>query len=47
MGISDYHNSLKLGYDVGNLCYPDWMGHHPWSHVFAPGGLLQDMSLGG
>lgn len=23
-GISDYHNSLKLGYDVSQLCYPDW-----------------------
>jgi D-ribulokinase len=25
LGISDYHNSLKLGYDVSNLCYPDWL----------------------
>jgi D-ribulokinase len=24
-GISDYHNSLKLGYDVGVLAYPDWL----------------------
>lgn len=24
-GISDYHNSLKLGYDVVQLRYPDWM----------------------
>jgi sugar (pentulose or hexulose) kinase len=24
-GISDYHNCLKLGYDVTQLCYPDWM----------------------
>lgn len=24
-GISDYHNSLKLGYDVGLMAYPDWM----------------------
>jgi sugar (pentulose or hexulose) kinase len=23
-GISDYHNSLKLGYDVEQLCYPAW-----------------------
>lgn len=23
--ISDYHNALKLGYDVANLCYPDWL----------------------
>ncbi len=25
IGISDYHNALKLGYDVGELRYPDWM----------------------
>jgi sugar (pentulose or hexulose) kinase len=25
LGISDYHNALKLGYDVDNLCYPDWL----------------------
>jgi D-ribulokinase len=25
LGISDYHNSLKLGYDVRRLCYPEWM----------------------
>lgn len=25
MGISDYHNALKLGYDVEQLCYPDWL----------------------
>lgn len=24
-GISDYHNALKLGYDVGALTYPDWL----------------------
>jgi len=24
LGISDYHNALKLGYDVGELRYPDW-----------------------
>ncbi len=24
-GVSDYHNSLKLGYDVVNLKYPDWL----------------------
>ena len=22
---SDYHNALKLGYDVRRLCYPDWL----------------------
>ncbi len=25
LGISDYHNALKLGYDVEQFCYPDWM----------------------
>ncbi len=24
-GLSDYHNSLKLGYDVVRLNYPDWL----------------------
>jgi len=23
-GVSDYNNCLKLGYDVGALCWPDW-----------------------
>ena len=25
LGMSDYHNSLKLGYDVVNFCYPQWL----------------------
>ncbi|WP_041596532.1 FGGY-family carbohydrate kinase [Halothece sp. PCC 7418] len=25
LGISDYHNALKLGYDVESLCYPQWL----------------------
>ncbi|MEO1349453.1 MAG: FGGY-family carbohydrate kinase [Cyanobacteria bacterium J06635_15] len=25
LGISDYHNALKLGYDVGALRYPAWL----------------------
>lgn len=25
LGISDYHNALKLGYDVVHLQYPDWL----------------------
>ena len=25
LGVSDYHNALKLGYDVAALCYPDWL----------------------
>ena len=25
LGMSDYHNALKLGYDVATLNYPDWI----------------------
>ncbi|NET59912.1 MAG: FGGY-family carbohydrate kinase [Symploca sp. SIO2E6] len=25
LGISDYHNALKLGYDPQQMCYPSWM----------------------
>ncbi|NEP01628.1 MAG: FGGY-family carbohydrate kinase [Symploca sp. SIO2E9] len=25
LGISDYHNALKLGYDPQKLCYPTWL----------------------
>lgn len=25
LGISDYHNALKLGYDPEQLCYPNWI----------------------
>ncbi len=28
LGISDYHNALKLGYDVEKLAYPDWLEGH-------------------
>jgi D-ribulokinase len=41
LGISDYHNALKLGYDVELLCYPDWLERQPYRpllpHVLAPG----------
>lgn len=41
LGVSDYHNALKLGYDVDNLCYPQWLQDLPFSwlypQVFAPG----------
>ncbi|MDJ0843965.1 FGGY-family carbohydrate kinase [Crocosphaera sp.] len=33
LGISDYHNALKLGYDVENLCYPDWLKSLPISSI--------------
>ena len=47
-GISDYHNALKTGYDVEQLCWPDWVMALPHAHllpqVLAPGeviGLIQ------
>ncbi|AFZ47913.1 Carbohydrate kinase, FGGY [Cyanobacterium stanieri PCC 7202] len=33
LGISDYHNALKLGYDVENLTYPQWLKNKPFSHL--------------
>jgi len=43
-GISDYHNSLKLGYDVGHLCYPQWIRALPvfplLPDVIAPGAVI-------
>ncbi len=30
LGISDYHNALKLGYDVVNLNYPSWLVNQPF-----------------
>ncbi|WP_310417587.1 FGGY family carbohydrate kinase, partial [Chamaesiphon sp. OTE_8_metabat_110] len=41
LGVSDYHNALKLGYDVKALGYPDWLETHPYRsllpQVLAPG----------
>lgn len=41
LGVSDYHNALKLGYDVESLCYPDWLEQHPYRpllpQIVAPG----------
>ena len=34
LGISDYHNALKLGYDVKNLCYPSWLQNLPFFSLF-------------
>ncbi|WP_299044663.1 FGGY-family carbohydrate kinase [uncultured Thermosynechococcus sp.] len=27
LGISDWHNALKLGYDAAKEAYPDWLNH--------------------
>lgn len=41
---SDYHNALKTGYDVANLCWPAWLRALPNAHrlpkVLAPGALI-------
>ena len=43
-GISDYHNALKTGYDVEQLCWPDWVMALPHTHllpqVLAPGEVI-------
>ncbi len=43
-GLSDYHNSLKLGYDLGAMAYPDTMLNQSWSHllpkVLVPGQIV-------
>lgn len=44
LGITDYHNALKLGYDVSNLSYPNWLQTLAVSslcpQVIAPGTVL-------
>jgi xylulokinase len=52
LGISDYHNALKLGYDVVNLEYPGWLQTTPFfpllPQILTPGQpiatLLPDVS---
>jgi sugar (pentulose or hexulose) kinase len=43
-GISDYHNALKTGYDVEQLCWPNWVLALPHAHllpqVLAPGAVI-------
>lgn len=33
LGISDYHNALKLGYDVEQLSYPGWLSELDVMHL--------------
>jgi sugar (pentulose or hexulose) kinase len=44
LGWSDYHNALKLGYDVESLEYPDWLERCPYRsslpQVLAPGSII-------
>lgn len=46
-GVTDYHNALKLGYDVQQLRYPDWFPqNHPFQlpTVIAPGTAIAPLS---
>ncbi|MBW4562524.1 MAG: FGGY-family carbohydrate kinase [Mojavia pulchra JT2-VF2] len=47
LGISDYHNALKLGYDVEQLKYPEWLGKLeipiPLPEVLAPGTPIAEL----
>lgn len=45
LGISDYHNSLKLGYDAGALAYPDWMSQAEYAQLL-PQALEPGASVG-
>ena len=49
LGISDYHNALKLGYDVENLCYPDWLENLPERYllpqILAPGTPVGEITV--
>jgi sugar (pentulose or hexulose) kinase len=44
LGISDYHNALKLGYDLDNFNYPDRLKKLPFSYLYpqvlTPGELI-------
>ena len=34
LGVSDYHNALKLGYDVEHFCYPDWLQNNTYCFLY-------------
>jgi sugar (pentulose or hexulose) kinase len=48
LGVSDYHNALKMGYDVENLKYPQWLEQMPipvkLPQVLAPGTPIREIS---
>ncbi|OWY66674.1 carbohydrate kinase [cyanobacterium TDX16] len=49
LGVSDYHNALKLGYDVERLCYPDWLLKLPalpnLPQVLTPGAPVGEVTV--
>jgi sugar (pentulose or hexulose) kinase len=48
LGVSDYHNALKLGYDVATLRYPDWLLALPMAQwfpqVLVPGAVVATLT---
>lgn len=50
VGLSDYHNALKMGFDVGAGRWPDWVGHLidmerlPLPRVGPPGEAIGSLS---
>ncbi|GAQ91034.1 xylulose kinase-1 [Klebsormidium nitens] len=44
MGVSDYNNALKLGYDPAREEYPDWLAFQPFAgmlpRIVAPGSVI-------
>ena len=48
-GLSDYHNSLKLGFDPVTLTYPDWLQSlgifHLLPEVRAPGSIIAPIRI--
>jgi sugar (pentulose or hexulose) kinase len=48
LGISDYHNALKLGYDVEKLAYPIWLQNLPFfsllPKISPPGSPIQEVN---
>lgn len=48
LGISDYHNALKLGYDVEQLCYPNWLQNLAncdlFPQVLSPGTAVKEVT---
>lgn len=48
LGISDYHNALKLGYDLERICYPNWLENLPFRSllpkILAPGQIIAEVT---
>ncbi len=48
LGVSDYHNALKLGYDPQLLTYPNWLQQQSFypllPEVFAPGTPIKEVT---